>query len=318
MPDTRPPRPTLLLVDDDPLITETFCILLQADFEILSAATRRQAIETVRAQPEPPALALVDLGLPPCPHRPDEGFALIADLLAHAPAMRILVLSGQNEELHARHARALGALEFIAKPAPPDRLRQILLEAASAAQAAPALPEPIGLIGRSPPLQRLLEQVDQFAAAPYPVLIEGESGTGKERVAERLHHTSARRGRAYLTLNCAAIAPSLMESLLFGHVRGTFTGATANRSGYFEDAVDGTLFLDEIGELPLELQPKLLRVLENGEFKRVGETQARFSNARVIAATNRDLREEVRAGRFRADLYHRLSLTARQPADRPD
>jgi len=140
------------------------------------------------------------------------------------------------------------------------------------------------------------------------VLIEGESGSGKELAAASLHRLSPRASRPYLTLNCAAIAPTLVEPTLFGYVKGAFTGATANKAGYFEDADDGSLFLDEIGELPLELQAKLLRVLENGEYQRVGETQTRVSRARVIAATNRDLRHEVRKGAFRADLYHRLSI----------
>jgi two-component system nitrogen regulation response regulator GlnG len=140
------------------------------------------------------------------------------------------------------------------------------------------------------------------------VLIEGESGSGKELAAEALHRLSARNPRAYLALNCAAISPNLVEPTLFGQAKGAFTGAVGSRAGYFEEAGDGTLFLDEIGELPLDLQPKLLRVLENGQYQRVGETQQRVSRARVIAATNRDLKREVREGRFRADLYHRLSV----------
>src|SRR2546421_6474852 len=126
--------------------------------------------------------------------------------------------------------------------------------------------------------------------------------------ARSLHRKSPRAGRRYLTLNCAAIAPTLVEPTLFGYVKGAFTGAATNKSGYFEDAEDGTLLLDEIGELPLELQAKLLRVLENGEYQRVGETQRRTARCRVIAATNRDLRRDVRNGAFRADLYHRLSV----------
>ena len=140
------------------------------------------------------------------------------------------------------------------------------------------------------------------------MLIEGESGSGKDLVAQSLHGRSVRAAKPYLALNCAAISPSLVEPTLFGYVKGAFTGATSNKSGYFEDAQDGTLFLDEIGELPLEMQAKLLRVLENGEFQRVGETQGRVSRARVVAATNRDLRQEVKRGTFRADLYHRLSV----------
>jgi len=165
-----------------------------------------------------------------------------------------------------------------------------------------------GIVGSGLAIRKLHQQILQYAPAPFPVLIEGESGSGKELVARSLHRQSPRAAKPYLALNCAAISPTLVEPTLFGYVKGAFTGATTSRSGYFEDAHEGTLFLDEIGELPLELQSKLLRVLENGEFQRVGETQSRTSNARVIAATNRDLRQEVRAGRFRADLYHRLSV----------
>src|SRR6185369_8551356 len=164
------------------------------------------------------------------------------------------------------------------------------------------------LVGDSPALRRLRSQIDLYAASSFPALIEGESGSGKERVAFALHHLSARSSEPFLALNCAAISPTLVEPTLFGYAKGAFTGAIAAKSGYFEDAGEGTLFLDEIGELPLELQAKLLRVLENGEYQRVGETQTRVSHARVVAATNRDLREEVARGRFRSDLYHRLSV----------
>jgi len=165
-----------------------------------------------------------------------------------------------------------------------------------------------GLLGKHLLVEKLRQQISQFANAPFPVLIEGESGSGKELVATALHRMSQRATRPFLALNCAAISPTLVEPTLFGYAKGSFTGATTARSGYFEDAQDSTLFLDEIGELPLELQAKLLRVLENGEYQRVGETQSRVSNARVVAATNRDMRQEIRGGRFRADLYHRLSV----------
>ena len=158
-------------------------------------------------------------------------------------------------------------------------------------------------------MQRLRLQLAQYANLAFPVLIEGESGSGKDIVASRcLHQMTERRQQPFLALNCAAISPSLLEPALFGHARGAFTGAAAARAGYFEEAGAGTLFLDEIGELPSDLQPKLLRVLENGEYQRVGETQTRTSRARIVAATNRDLRREIKAGRFRADLYHRLSV----------
>ncbi len=302
-------KPDLLIVDDDPLITDTLDFTLGGEYEVLVAASRAQVHSLLRQIDRTPRLALIDLGLPPSPHRPDEGFRLIGELLAASPEMKIIVLSGQNDQANARHARAIGAMEFVAKPCPPDRLRALLTEASRLAESErPAEGAERAIIGTSPAIERLRLQIEQYASAPFPVLIEGESGSGKELVAHALHRRSGHAGRRMIALNCAAIAPTLVEPTLFGHSRGAFTGATGARAGYFEDASDSTLFLDEIGELPLELQSKLLRVLEDGEFQRVGETATRHSNARVIAATNRDLRQEVRAGRFRGDLYHRLSV----------
>src|SRR5512145_395579 len=297
------PKPGLLVVDDDPLITDTLAFALGTDYTVYACDSRTHAIELLRQLDAPPPLALVDLGLPPAPHAPDEGFRLIGDLLAHSPRMKIFVLSGQNDAANARHARALGAWDFIAKPADPASIARALERGLKAPAA-----EDAEFVGASPALTKLKSQIAQFAAAPYPVLIEGESGSGKEVVAMRLHRLSPRAGRPYLSLNCAAISPQLVEPTLFGHVKGAFTGAATTKAGFFEDAGDGTLFLDEIGELPLDMQAKLLRVLENGEYQRVGETQRRTARCRVIAATNRDLRRAVREGAFRADLYHRLSV----------
>src|SRR5688572_925960 len=296
-------KPALLVVDDDPLITDTLAFALGTEYAVYACESRMHAIQLLRQLEAPPPLALVDLGLPPAPHSPDEGFRLIGDLLAHSPRMKIFVLSGQNDAANARHARALGAWEFIAKPIDPASLARSLARGL-------ALPAAEGQdsVGASPPHAKLKSQIAQFAAAPYPVLIEGESGSGKELVAARLHRLSPRAGRPYFSLNCAAISPQLVEPALFGYVKGAFTGANTNKAGFFEDAADGTLFLDEIGELPLEMQAKLLRVLENGEYQRVGETQRRTARCRVIAATNRDLRRAVRESEFRADLYHRLSV----------
>jgi DNA-binding NtrC family response regulator len=301
--EARESRPGLLIVDDDPLITDTLAFALGSDYAVYACESRVHAVELLRQLDAPPPLALVDLGLPPAPHAPDEGFRLIGDLLAHSPRMRIFVLSGQNDAAHARHARALGAWEFVAKPADPAHLARLL---ARGLEPAPA--EDQDFVGASPALARLKSQIAQFAAAPYPVLIEGESGSGKELVAESLHRLSPRAHAPYFSLNCAAISPQLVEPTLFGYVKGAFTGAASTKAGFFEDAAEGTLFLDEIGELPLDMQAKLLRVLENGEYQRVGETQRRSARCRVIAATNRDLRRAVREGAFRADLYHRLSV----------
>lgn len=298
--NTQPP--SLLIVDDDPLITESIAYFLRDAYDIRTAASRPEAVQFLRGGYRPD-LALIDLGLPPYPHRPDEGHHLISDLLAHAPATRIIVLSGQQDEANARKARTLGAVDFVAKPADPEQLRHLL------DQLRPQPAAGIGaLLGNSVAMDKLRALIMQYSSSPFPVLVTGESGSGKELVARELHRRSSRHNGPLLALNCAAISPTLVEPTLFGHNKGAFTGAQQSRAGYFEEAADGTLFLDEIGELPLDLQPKLLRVLENGEFQRVGDTQTRTSHARIIAATNRDLRREVREGRFRADLYHRLSV----------
>ena len=308
--ETPQAKPDLLIVDDDPLISDTLNFVLSRDFNVYVAESRTQVKSLLRQIDNPPQLALIDLGLPPTPHRPDEGFKLINELIAYSPNIKILVLSGQNEETNARHARTLGAIEFIAKPCEPEKIKELLQKALQIrdAELTAQAGGGAGLIGKSLPVDKLRQQITQYANAPFPVLIEGESGSGKELVASALHNQSTRASKPFLALNCAAISPNLVEPTLFGYSKGAFTGATTSRAGYFEDAKDSTLFLDEIGELPLELQAKLLRVLENGEYQRVGETQSRVSNARVIAATNRDMRQEIRNGRFRADLYHRLSV----------
>jgi transcriptional regulator of acetoin/glycerol metabolism len=187
--------------------------------------------------------------------------------------------------------------------------------------AVPMMPSFGALVGTSLPMRRLFGLLDKIAQSDINVLIEGESGTGKELVATEIMQRSARADKAFVVVDCGAISPSLVESELFGHVRGAFTGADRDRMGAFEAADGGTVFLDEIGELPLELQPKLLRALEAREIRRVGETRARRVNVRVISATNRDLEREVNKGRFREDLYFRLAvISARVPSlrERPD
>ncbi len=305
-------RPVLMIVDDDPLITDTLHFVLSKHFEVCVAESHAQVKSLLLQLDAPPALALVDLGLPPNPHLPEEGFKVIRALLAHSSAIKILVLSGQGDASNVKHALALGATDFIAKPCDVEKLEGMLLNALKVQDAelgeVQAAQEYEGLLGNSLPIQGLRLLIKQFADSPFPVLIEGESGSGKELVAGSFHYTSTRARCPYLSINCAAVSPLLAESILFGHAKGAFTGAVAAHAGYFEDAGEGTLFLDEIGELPLELQAKLLRVLENGEYQRIGETQTRISRARIVAATNRDLRAEVRAGKFRSDLYHRLSV----------
>lgn len=307
-------RPVLMIVDDDPLITDTLHFVLSKFFEVCVADSHSQVKSLLRQLDNPPALALVDLGLPPTPHTPEEGFKVINELLAHSPTIKVHVLSGQSNDANVKRALSLGAMDFIAKPCDVEQLKEMLLNALKVqnVELNEAAEEEAfsGLLGNSFPMQTLRLQITQFADSPFPVLIEGESGSGKELVASSFHYASQRSAYPYLSVNCAAISPLLAESILFGHAKGAFTGAMSAHSGYFEDAGEGTLFLDEIGELPIELQAKLLRVLENGEYQRIGETQTRKSKARIVAATNRDLRTEVRAGKFRSDLYHRLSVFA--------
>ncbi len=310
---------TLLLVDDDPLITDGLGFMLAKQFNVLTADSRHSAMQvlaesrqgdsTVKA-----ALALVDLGLPPFPHKPDEGFALVRELLAMEPQMKVLILSGQDDDINIQHALTIGAVDFIAKPAEPElllarlqhhqRLYEIDLSNRNQSQQV--------IVGDSVAMQAINNQIMQFADSPFPVLIEGESGTGKELVAKALHENSSRKNEPFLAINCAAITQELLEAQLFGYAKGAFTGATQEHKGFFMEAGKGTLVLDEIGELPLTLQGKLLRVIESGEFYRVGETRVLKSSARILAATNRNLREEVEQERFRADLFHRLTILTMQ------
>lgn len=307
---TQNAKPTVLLVDDDATIRDSLAFVLEQKFNVHVAEDRQVALDILNQLDLPPRLALVDLGLPPDIHRPTEGFNLIADVLAHNPSTKILVLSGQTDRVNSRHSLTLGASEVIAKPCDPSLLiarleHQLLLQEAEAESQQNQVEK---IIGDSPAVQALKQQIQQFAEGPFSVLIEGETGTGKELVAAELHNKSSRSSEPYVVVNCAALPKDLIEAQLFGHVKGAFTGAQTDQAGYFEAAGDGTLFLDEIGEMPIELQAKLLRVLESGSFNRVGETKQRASHARIIAATNRNLRDTVQEGTFRDDLYHRLSI----------
>lgn len=301
----------MLLVDDDPLIVDSLSVFLENDYDLITASTRQQAKSQLQKRQQMPSIALVDLGLPPQPHSPEEGFTLIKELLGFNRRIKTLVLSGQSDQGNIQHALTLGAVDFIPKPCDVDLLQArlnhqvMILNAENFAEGGGHEQQ---ILGESTEIVTLRSLTQQFAEQPFPVLIEGESGSGKELVAEQLHQLSSRSSAPYLTINCAAFSSELLESQLFGHSKGAFTGATEQKTGFFEEASEGCLFLDEIGEMPAELQAKLLRVLESGEFYRLGETKVRTSSARIIAATNRDLREEVREGRFRQDLFHRLSV----------
>jgi DNA-binding NtrC family response regulator len=306
------PRRELLFVDDDPMIVESLSLALEDEYIVYSAEGRKQARDLLHRLEAPPSLALVDLGLPPRPHKPDQGFELIDELLAFNPNMKILVLSGQGEQANIQHALTLGAVDFIPKPCDVPllrtRLRHQVMMLDAERQQGGGESSGEGLLGKSNAIATLHALVGQFADTPFPVLIQGESGSGKELVAEHLHEQSGRARLPFLSINCAAFPKELLDAQLFGHAKGAYTGASQSRAGFFEEAGEGSLFLDEIGDLPADLQSKLLRVLENGEYYRLGETQPRTSKARIIAATNRDLRGEVRSGAFRQDLYHRLGV----------
>ncbi len=295
------------------MIVESLGVVLSEQFDIFTAESRKQVNTLLQSDGAIiPSLALVDLGLPPKPHKPDEGFALIHDLVGLNRDIKILILSGQDEQTNIQHALTLGAVDFIPKPCDIALLKarlqhQIMILEAEKCQHEAEKDKEI-FLGESQAIETLRSLIKQFADTPFSVLIEGESGSGKELVAENLHKQSKRVNFPFLTLNCAAFSAELLEAQLFGHAKGAFTGATADKAGFFEEADKGSLFLDEIGELSLDLQSKLLRVLENGEYYRVGETQPRISNARIIAASNRDLKEAVRTSGFRQDLYHRLSV----------
>ena len=226
--------------------------------------------------------------------------------------MKVLVLSGQDNDVNIQHALTIGAVDFIAKPAEPDLLiarlkhHQRLHEIDQRRDAQ----KTVSMVGDSVVMQVVNNQISQFADSPFPVLIEGASGTGKELVARALHENSKRSNEPYMAINCAAIAPELLEAQLFGHSKGAFTGAMQEHKGFFIEIGKGTLLLDEIGELPMTLQGKLLRVIESGEFYRIGETTELHSQARIIAATNKILSEEVKKDNFRNDLYLKYRIAS--------
>ena len=316
MPLSGGKKPTLLLVDDDAIIADSLEYVLSEDYQIQRACDRPSSFELIDSMVESPALALVDLGLPPNTHRPDEGLAVIRKISQMHPSTRVLVLSGQDTKKHVFQAREDGAVDFIAKPCDIAEIKvRLEKQIIAGGGAAGGYGDIEGIIGSSEEIDLLRMQIRQIANSPYPVLIEGESGSGKEVTARNLHRCSSRKLKPFLTLNCAAFNGELLESQLFGHVKGAFTGATETKKGFFEEADSGSLLLDEIADLPLDLQAKLLRVLENGEYYRLGETQPRHSSARVIASTNKDIYAAINQGLFREDLYHRLSvLTVRVPS----
>jgi len=305
----------LLIVDDDEDIRTQMKWALCGDYDLVMAGDRAAALAAFTAAR--PAVTLLDLGLPPRPNDPDEGLEVLSAVLSLDPLAKVIVVSGQGDMRNALHAVGAGACDFLCKPVNMDQLGLVLqrcvymaeLEQEYRAMQHSARPDVFeNMIGANPQMQAVFDMIRKVAPTSAPVLILGESGTGKEMVAQALHHLSSRSSGPFVAINCNTIPENLLESELFGHEKGAFTGADAQRKGHIESAAGGTLFLDEIGELPASVQIKLLRFLQEKCFQRVGGRQEIQSDARVLAATNRNLRESAADGKFREDLYFRLAV----------
>jgi len=315
-------KPTLLIVDDDEEIRSQMKWGLAEDYDIVLAENRPAAIETFKTQR--PAVVLLDLGLPPCPGEPIEGLATLQEMLGADSAPKVIIISGQAERQIAINAVGRGAFGFIAKPVDIAELKVALKHAFYLAELEKdyrALQQALKtemfehMLGNSPQMRDVFSTIRKVATTDAPVLILGESGTGKEMAALGIHRRGARNSGPFVAINCGAIPENLLESELFGHEKGSFTGAHAQRPGRIESAAGGTLFLYEMGELPLNLQVKLLRFLQDQCIERVGGRKEIRVDARVIAATNSDLSKALKEGAFREDLYYRLAVVVlRLPA----
>ena len=308
-------KPKLLIVDDDEEIRTQMKWALAQDYEVLLAGDQNEALETFTSHC--PAVILLDLGLPPRPNAPDEGLATLAGLLALDRNAKVIIISGQGEKENAMRAVGAGGYDFLCKPIQLDELKLLLrrcfyvanLEKEYREMQQRSQGEPFeGLLGTSPQMQEVFSAIRKVATASAPVLLLGESGTGKEMAAEAIHRRSLRKNGPFIPINCSAIPENLLESELFGHEKGAFTGAHTQRKGLIENAEKGTLFLDEIGDFPLSIQVKLLRFLQDQTFIRVGGRQEIQCDVRIIAATNADLKDATATGKFREDLYFRLAV----------
>jgi two-component system nitrogen regulation response regulator NtrX len=298
----------ILVIDDDDAVRKSCVDLLQArGHKTLSGSSVGEGMRLFAERH--PSAVLLDLKLPD-----GTGIDVLRELQRQAPGTPVVVISGFGSVTEAVQAMNFGAADFIEKPISRDRLFEVvdrILE--------PALPgateheggadgSRYGMVGRSEVMRRIYQLVEMAAPTKCRVLISGESGTGKELIARAIHALSPRRDRPFIEMNCAAIPLELIESEMFGHVRGAFTGATADRKGRFESADGGTLFLDEIGDMGLMTQVRLLRVLQEGEVTPVGSTSSRPVDVRILAATSKNLAEEITRGTFREDLYHRINV----------
>jgi two-component system, NtrC family, response regulator len=308
-------KPTLLIVDDDDEIRTQMRWALANDYEVVQAGDRASALERFRAAVPP--VVLLDLGLPPSPGTPDEGLATLTELLAVNSATKVVIVSGQGEKATAMRAIGTGAYDFVTKPVDMDELKLLLKRVFHVAQLEreyQSVQQQLqvdsfeGLLGAGSSMQTVFTTIKKVATSDAPVLILGESGTGKEMTARAIHQRSPRKNGPFVAINCSAIPESLIESELFGHEKGAFTGAHMQRKGRIEMAIGGTLFLDEIGEVPLPIQVKLLRFLQEQVIERVGGRQEIEVETRVVAATNADLKKIMAAGTFREDLFYRLAV----------
>ena len=304
---------TLLIVEDDLALQKQMCWALDR-YETVVAADRESAIAQLRRCE--PAVVTMDLGLPPNPDDPGEGLRLLEEMHVLAPDTKVIVLTGQNDRANALKSIALGAHDFCTKPFEPEILAwtierafrvQELQEENRRLQSAQAAPAMSGIVTRDPEMLRICRTIEKLAPASATVLIIGESGTGKELLARALHELSPRREGRFVAINCAAIPETLLEAELFGYERGAYTGAAKRTLGKIETASGGTFFLDEVGDLPVALQVKLLRFLQERVIERIGGREEIPVDVRVVCATHRRLKDLIVAGSFREDLYYRIA-----------
>lgn len=307
----------LLVVDDNEDIRKQLKWGLGKDFQVLLAADANEAMALFNRHR--PFVVTLDLGLPPHVETSEEGFRCLLQLLGADPMVKVIVISGNDERVNALKAVELGAYDFIQKPVNLDELRVILTRAFHLqmlesenrrlqGELQGRSGQYGGIIGQCPEMQQVFADIRKVAASDVSVLISGESGTGKELVARAIHMASLRKDGPFIPINCGAIPENLLEGELFGHEKGAFTGAISMLQGKVEYAANGTLFLDEIGDLPLSLQVKLLRFLQEKVIQRVGGREDIAVDARIIAATNIDIAKAMAEGRFRDDLYYRISV----------
>lgn len=325
---TENAKPKLLIIEDDEGLQRQLRWAYD-DYEVVVAGDRTSAIDALRA--ELPAVVTLDLGLPPDPDGVSEGFATLAQILALKPDTKVIIASGHGARESAMRAIASGAYDFYQKPVDIDELGMIVarafhlhaIEADNARLAAQPTPDATvlgGMVTAAPEMLKVARTIERVATADVSVMLLGASGTGKELLARGVHDASRRKGGAFVAINCAAIPENLLEAELFGHEKGAFTGAVKTTEGKIELAAGGTLFLDEVGDIPLPLQVKLLRFLQERVIERIGGRKPIAVDTRIVCATHQNLDEMIAQGRFREDLYYRLAeIIVRIPtlAERP-